>query len=53
MKITNKPNGTTTILMTRQEAGLRCPIALMKRKAADKKIAQAERELKEMGFYNK
>lgn len=38
--------GSTLIRMTSKEAGLVCPIALMKRKYVDKKIKEAEEAVK-------
>jgi len=46
MKTEISKYGSTLTRMTRKEAGLKCPIALMKRKIADKKIAEAEIALK-------
>ena len=42
MKTEISKYGSTLTRMTSQEAGLKCPIALMKRKIADKKIREAE-----------
>ncbi len=52
MEIIHKANGTTITRMTREETGLRCPIALMQRKIADKKIKEAEKELRKKGIIN-
>ena len=42
MKIETSKYGSTLTRMTSQEAGLKCPISIMKRKIADKKIREAE-----------
>lgn len=42
MKTEISKYGSTLTRMTSQETGLRCPIALMKKKIADKKIKEAE-----------
>lgn len=42
--------GSTLTRMTYKETGVRCPIALMKRKIADKKIKEAEEAVSKLNL---